>query len=511
MSERAADPPRQGAPTVAPAGARTDVDARDAQMAGGDMASQRAHTTGQDWMQGVTWRRVAIVAVALVGAVTLAMLPVEGASPRAMPALALAGFTVAMWATGAIPPALAAIGFMLVASAAGLAGTATVLSGFWSNAVWLVYGGLLIGAAAEKSGFGRWVARRFLARFQGSYSRLVLGILIGTSVLAFLVPANLGRIAIAVPIIMALAREIGYAPGSSGYVGLMITAVLGNFAIALGILPANLLNIMIVGTAEAMYGLTISYVRYLVMCLPVLGIMKGLLVWRLVPIIYPAPPPQTSAVTAAASGVLSAAGIRIAVILGVAIVLWATDFEHGIRPGWVAIGAGLACALPRIGILTARELIDTRRIELLVWVAGVMALSNVLAETGASTALSQWITQLAAADGKGPVYGSLAIAYLTSLLTNIATMGGTVPTMTAVVGGISQATGLPLEVGVLSISAGCSALWFPYVAAPMVVGLSIANVSLTRAARFTLVSSILTCILIIPANVLWWRVLGVLP
>ena len=34
----------------------------------------------------------------------------------------------------------------------------------------------------------------------------------------------------------------------------------------------------------------------------------------------------------------------------VALLLWVTDWLHGVSPGWVALGAALVCTLPGIGV-----------------------------------------------------------------------------------------------------------------------------------------------------------------
>ena len=86
-----------------------------------------------------------------------------------------------------------------------------------------------------------------------------------------------------------------------------------------------------------------------------------------------------------------------------------------------------------------------------------------------------------------------------------------VPTMMAAVGGISQATGLPIETGMVSLTAGATALLLPYVAAPMVVGLAIGKVDQRIAAKFTLWSALISYVTIIPLNAMWWKLIGALP
>jgi di/tricarboxylate transporter len=454
--------------------------------------------------------RIGVTAFALLIALTIAFLPPPaGSAPQAMVALGLIAMTVTLWATMAIPQPAAAMLFVALVLATNAAPPKAALSGFLSSSIWLVFGGLLIGTAAERTGFGRFVARRFLGGFRSTYASLVFGVLLGSTVLSFLVPSNMGRLAITVPVVMALAKDSGYALGTRGHIGLVITVVVGNFTVAQGVLPGNLLNVMIVGAGETLYGLNFSYMQYLLMCGPVLGLIKGVVVWRAVIWFYPAPPPEADSAESA-TDILSPDARRVSIILGCAILLWATDFLHGIKPGWISLAAGLLCLAPRVGVMPLRELFNIRRMLIIFWVSTVLSLAAVLTESGASTLISHVLTGLAGIEGRSAAYGYFTIAYLSSLMATLSTFGGAVPTMAATASEVSTATGLPLDTAVLSIAAGMSALFFPYIAAPIVVGLMMGKVSQREATRFTLILALLSCTIIIPLNALWWWLIGAL-
>lgn len=447
---------------------------------------------------------------ALTLALAIAMMPPPaGIAPRAMTALGLTVFVVALWATIAIPQPYAAMAFLALVLATGTAGPSKALSGFTTSSLWLVFGGLLIGTAAERSGLGRFIARRFLGGFTTRYSLLVLGILIGTTLLSFLVPANMGRLAITIPVVMAMCREAGYAEGSHGYNGMMLTAVVGNFTVALAILPANLLNVMIVGSGEALYATQFAYMQYLWLNGPVLGVVKAAVVWATVMWMFPAPAPERAA--GELEPVLGAAAWRVALILGIAILLWATDFLHGIRPGWIALGAGLACIAPGIGTLPASEALEPKKLLIMIWVGTVLSLGPILTDSGAADLVSKALASASGVSGQSPVYAYFAIAVMTSLLAAVATVGGAIPIVTAAIGEISHLTGLPVATGVLAVVAGASALFFPFVAAPVVVGLALGRVAVRPATKFMVVAALATLVIVLPLNALWWKLTGILP
>src|SRR3546814_6583218 len=51
-----------------------------------------------------------------------------------------------------------------------------VFSGFASPAFWLVFGGLVIGAAVDRTGLGQRIARALVGRFRGGYLSTVTGV-----------------------------------------------------------------------------------------------------------------------------------------------------------------------------------------------------------------------------------------------------------------------------------------------------------------------------------------------
>jgi len=454
--------------------------------------------------------RAAVVLLAVMLAAGIALTPApQGVAQKAMVALGLISMTVVLWATLAIPPPLAAAIFIGLVIVTGAAAPASAISGFLSSSLWLVFGGLMIGAAAERTGFGRFIARRFLGRFRSSFSALVLGVIAGSTLLTFLVPSNIGRLAITIPVVLALADDAGYRLGSNGHVGLVLIAVVGNFAVGQGVLPGNLLNMMIIGAGETLYGLDVSYMHYLLLCAPVLGLAKGLLVWRLLVWMYPAPAPRPNGEMR--DDRLGLEAKRVGVILAAAILLWATDFWHGIKPGWVALAAGALCVVPGIGVLPPRELVNPQRLLIIVWVGTVLSLAAVMTESGAGELVSNALAQLAGVEGRSPFYGYFAMAYLSSVIATLATFGGGIPIAAATAAEVSAATGLPLETAVMALAPGMSAMFFPYIASPIVVGLAMGRVSQRAAIPFMVTLALLTWVLVIPLNGLWWWLIGVLP
>jgi di/tricarboxylate transporter len=440
------------------------------------------------------------------GAAVVALLP-AGVDMTARLGLGVVVTTVVLMATGALNGLAISAIFFALALVTSTAPVTVLLSGFWANATLLIFGGLVIGTAAQRSGLGAFVARALLGRFLGSYMALLTGILVGAGALSFLVPSTMGRLAITLPVVMGLARDVGYETGSRGWNGVVLTTVVGNFLTAYGVLPGNLIGVIVHGAAEAVYGRQHGYLAHLLMMGPILGLLKGATVLLLVRLLFPAPPPRVAA--GEAQG-LTPAGRRLAVLLAATMTLWATDFLHGLKPGWIAAVAGLLCMAPPIALVRPIEALERNRLYAVVSVPAVLGLAAVLTHSGAGALISATILGLVDLAGQSQAAGFATIAVVTSFVSLIATTIGAVAIVTPLLGTVEAATGLSIKAGIVAEMVGLQCLFFHYEAVPIIVGIGIGQVSPGTAARLMVPLALTGFVVVLPAAILWLKLLGVL-
>ena len=443
-----------------------------------------------------------------VAGLALALAPVTTVRPQAMTGLAIVLVIVALFATAALPGLATAVLFFTLALGTGVVSPWSIFAGFWANATQLIFGGLVIGAAAERSGLGRYVARGLMLRFAGTYPLYLLGILLGALALSFLVPSTMGRLAITIPIVTAVAKEAGYAPGSNGYAATILTAVVGNFTTSYAILPANLVNVIVLGAAENIYGPQLQYAEYLLYCGPVLGLVKALTFLGLALLLFPSPPPL--APTSAEPLVISQAGKRLAKLLAVTVLLWATDAWHGLKPGWIALAAAAFCLLPPIALVGLRESFDLNRLTGVISVPVMLGLAAVLTQSGAGRLLAESILGLMPLAGHSATYGFLAMAAMSALAAMLATTIGAIAIVTPLISEVSHATGLPVRLGVIAELTGLQSIFFHFEAVPVMVGLAMGRLPAGTANRLIVPLGLTGILVVLPLMVLWLRVLGVL-
>jgi len=456
------------------------------------------------------WRKLAVAAALGIGAWLLLVPPPAGIDPKAWAGTGLAVVTIGLWATAALPEFVPALLLFLIAMLWKLAPASVVFSGFAASALWLVFGGMLIGQAVGRSGLGARLARFVAPLFGTGQAGLVGGVMALGLVLAFLMPSSMGRIMLAMPIVLALADRVGYAPSGNGRAALVLALVFGSFLLSFSILPANIPPMVMVGAAETLYGWTPLYGQYLLLLFPVLTLVKGGLAFWLILKFFPQVPLLTDAPAEAAKP-WSRDEIVLASILGGALLLWVTDFVHHVSPAWIALGAGLLCILPGIKLIPPEEVGRRVSWEQLVYVAGVLSIGAIIEHVGLGRILGQALLGLAPLEpgASGTAYATMVGT--TAVVALATTLPGAPAVMTPLAGPLAEAAALPVETLMMAQLVGVSCLLLPYQGPPMVVGLAQGGVALSRATPVVLAIGLISLVLLAPLQWLYWRLLGFLP
>jgi anion transporter len=444
------------------------------------------------------------IVVAAAVAVYL-MPPPAGVSVEMMHAAALTVFTVGLWAAGALPEHVIGLLFFMLAMALAVAPAQVVFSGFASATLWLVLGGLIMAEAVNRTGLAQRLAGALFGRFALSYARLVVAVVMASVVLSFLIPATVGRVLLLLPIVMALAKRVGFEHDSTGYNGLCLATIIATYQCGTAVLPANAPNLVLVGSAEALYGMQITYAEYLWVQFPVLGALKSAAIIAFVLWLFPATARPLPA--AVAMEPLTPAQRRMVAILAVALVLWATDFLHGIKSGWIALAAGIACLLPRVGVMPVAAFHEVR-LGPYFYVGATLGLGLVIQKTGLSDGLGSLlhvVLPLAA----GADFSNFIVLSVLATFTGLFTTNPAQPAVLAPLAEtFAQATGWPLKSALMVIGVGFTTFLLPYQVPPAMVGLQVGALRVRQMLKLALPLAAFGLLVMLPLQYLWWRVIG---
>lgn len=425
--------------------------------------------------------------------------------PLFLPSL-IVGVTIVLWATSLLPEFITALLFFAAAMVAKIAPPEVIFGGFASSAFWLVFSGFVLGVAIRKTGLADRAARALSARLTDSWPLMVGSVVLLSYALAFVMPSNMGRIALLMPIVAAMAARAGINDGTRAWYGLALAVGFGTFQLSATILPANVPNLVMSGAAEGSYGIHLNYLPYLLLHTPVLGLLKGLVLIGLICWLFPGKPHAPRELTPA--GPMSREEKRLAWLLAVVLIMWVSESWHGIGPAWTGLAAACVTLLPRVGFITGDEFSSGVNMRTCIYVAGILGLAITVTQTGIGSAVGGALLQVMPLDPDNPFTSFLALTGITTALNFIMTANGVPALYTTLAQSFADATGFPLLSVIMIQVLGYSTPLLPYQASPIVVAMALGKVPARAGMLLCLALAIATYLVLLPLDYAWFRVLG---
>jgi di/tricarboxylate transporter len=454
-----------------------------------------------------TIRHFILAAVLLLAAIVAFWSP-AALGPLGGKTLAIVLVTLGLWATALVPGYFASLLLFAAVLIAGLQPASLVFSGFASAAVWLIISGFVIGAAVNATGLDGRLAAAIAPLLTRSYPQLIGGLMLAAMLLGFLMPSSVGRAVVMVPIGMALADRCGFAKGSKGRIGVATILAVGCNMPSFAILPANIPNMVLAGSAETILGLHLTYTDYLLLHYPVLGILKAIISVGLVLILFPATITTTVATTGAAPPTVKAGQGKVIAVLLVTLIFWMTDSLHGINASWIGLGAAVVLLSPGLGVVSPPAFRQSVDFGLLLFVAGALALGAIVGASGLGSKLGAFLTSelpLLPGHDAANFFSLTFLSFITSMFTTVPSAPAVLTPMT---GDLAALTGYSAMTVLMTQVVGFSTVLFPYQVGPLVVAMQLSGEKLDHLVKLTVPLALITLVVLVPIDFLWWKALG---
>ncbi len=435
--------------------------------------------------------------------------------PRAQHALAISSFMILAWITHALDHALTGLIGCYLFWALGVADFTTAFHGFANTTPWFLFGAILFGMMATKSGLARRLAYLVMRRVGASFSRLLLGLILSDFLLTVLVPSGMARVVLMAAVALGLIEAFGMGPGSNIGRGMFIILTY-TASIFDKMIIAGAASITARGLIETVGQVDVLWSRWMIAYLPC-DLITIFAAWRLTLWLYP---PEKTALPGGATflaeelrkmGPWSLLEKKSAFLMIVAVGLWMTDFAHHISPAMIGLGIGLLATLPRLGVLDVN---DVKRLNYLpvFFVATAISLGEVLTATKGLDVL----TNIMFAWMEGPllshnVYGSTLVLYWTAFIYHfflgdeVSMLATSVPALML----FARSHGLdPLTVGMIW-TFGSGGKVFVYQSAVLVVGYSYGYFDGRDMLRIGLALTIVESVILLLLVPLYWPMIGI--
>ncbi|WP_087972545.1 SLC13 family permease [Oceanobacillus rekensis] len=210
--------------------------------------------------------------------ITLFFISPEGLSDEGVAVLATTIWMAVWWMTEAIPiPATALLPIILFPMTNGMDIGATT-SAYGSDTIFLFMGGFILALAMERWNLHRRIAISIISVMGTNTDRIVLGFMVATGFLSMWI-SNTATAMMMVPIGLAIIYQVSdalkndsqidtskenFAFGKSLMLGIAYSASLGGMATLIGTPP----NVILAGTVNELYGVEISFARWMLFGVP---------------------------------------------------------------------------------------------------------------------------------------------------------------------------------------------------------------------------------------------------
>jgi sodium-dependent dicarboxylate transporter 2/3/5 len=426
---------------------------------------------------------------------------------------AIVSFMILAWITEAVEYALAGFIGCYLFWALGVVPFAVAFGGFATDTPWFLFGASLFGVMATKTGLARRIAFVVMKRVGNTYARILLGLIITDFLLTFIIPSGIARVVVMSAVALGLAETFGVGIGSN--IGramfLIITYCSGLFD---KMIIAGAASITARGAIERVGGVEVLWSQWFFAYLPC-DIITILVAWRLTLWLYPPEKKSFAQETTYLEneirqmGSWNAASTRAALLIGLAIGLWLTDFIHHIPPSVIGLGVGLAAVLPGIGTLSTE---DMKRLNYLpvFFVATAISMGDVLVNTKALDLLTDFLLSW-----MEPMLGSMlqttfvlywtAFVYHIFLASEISMLGTSIPVLM----NFAKSHGMdPLLIGMIW-TFGAGGKIFAYQSAVLIVGMSYGYFNSRDLFRVGLLLTLVQCVLLLLLVFFYWPLIGI--
>lgn len=364
-----------------------------------------------------------------------------------------------LWITEAVPAfavALLIIGLQIVTlgrpggpllEAEDVKGWEIFVRPWASPPMWLFFGGLVLAAAATRTGVDRHLAGRVM-RWSGGRAQVLLPAMMG---LAFVLSMFMSNTATTALLLVMLRPALDGLPSNSPVarsllLGLAVAANLGGMGTLIGTPP----NAIAAGLLESEQ--PVDFLRWMLVALPPACLLAALgwmlLSWRMGggSAELPEELPDSEAV---GEPVRRWQRLATAVIFLLTVALWMSGEWHGIPTGVVSFVPIVALSV--IGVIR-REDIKSIEWDVLILLAGGLSLGVGIEASG----LAKWLASGVGALGMPSWAAGLALAWIAALVSNLMSNTAAANILLPVTLVIANGTGQDAASLVIPVALGCS-------------------------------------------------------
>lgn len=433
--------------------------------------------------------------------------------------IAILCFGVALWALELIPLGLTAMIVLLLMLILNVAEPNIVFSGFSSQAIYLIVGGMMVAKAVNETALAKRFTFKIIKKWGGTAKGLLGSLIVIPQIQSFFIPATAVRTTLMLPIVTMIIDALDAKPNSNLRKMILLgVAFAGNIS-GTAVMTAAIGNILTVELLNRYAGIKITYFEWMLYTLPIWLILIPAM-WFLLLKMFPLPAEQQKFSTIEKEmdtkieelGPMDGKEVRCLIILLFIVGLWMTEPLHGMHPSTPALIGAVVMTLPKIGCTTWEKVVKINY-DTVILLSVTLSMGFVLIDSGAADIVGDylsvgWILSFV----QNPFASVIFVVVLTQLFHKvISNVSTAVVTLIPIV--LSIASSANIDPMLLGFTAGLTSLYGFLLVVETMPNLLVHSTQLITQKEFfkpgvyaTLISMVTTIFVALT----WWRWIGLL-
>ena len=465
-------------------------------------------------MQSIFSKKLILILSCLVVSVIIYLVNPFAVDPAGNKVIAAAILMISLWVTESLPMPVVALLPLVMFPLLNIAPLDKTASSFANPVIFLFLGGFLLGLAIEKWNLHRRIALNIVRLTGTSGNRIILGFILATGLISMWL-SNTATTMMMFPIALSVIYVINEGKPETKSTRNFSLAIMLSIALAsnfggISTIIGTPPNVAYVAFMQKQYDYTVSFIDWMIFCVPIAILLMLLLYVVMVKWLYPnkmadsADTHQVIHKEIELLGKMSKAEFRVLIIFSATAALWITRElinKLGIirlDDTMIAIIGGIALFVTRSGRKPNEALLDWDDTKKMAWgilllFGGGIALASALENAGLIQQMGTWFAQFT----NNKLILIFLVVTITLFLSEVMSNVAQVIVFAPVVAGLASAAGLhPLILGIpMTLAASCASM-LPMGTPPNAIAFSSGYIKLKQMTRVGLIMNIISIILI---------------
>ncbi len=164
--------------------------------------------------------------------------------------------------------------------------------------------------------------------------------------------------------------------------------------------------------------------------------------------------------------------------------------------------------MPRVGVIAPKSFNTSVDFGMVLFVAAALGLGALVNASGLGQVVGQVLEKVLPLSPGRDALNFLSLSAMSTLTGIVTTIPGVPTVLTPMAPDLATASGFSLPAVLMTQVIGFSTVLFPYQVGPLIVAMQLSGEKLGHLLKITLPLALITFVVLLPLDYLWWKLLG---